>query len=123
MDAHDDWSCPAGLEGGPLAGAELPWLWDGLRGVLEDGCAGIVECDLARAPADARTIDALARLQVVARRLGCRLRLRHMAPELVDLLEFAGLAGVLGVEAGREGEEREQPGGVQEEGELGQPAP
>ena len=40
---------------------------------------------------DAVTIDALARLQLTARRLGCRLRLRHASPELRELVAFMGL--------------------------------
>jgi len=44
------------------------------------------------------TIDALARLQVGARRLGDRIRLRNASRELQDLLALTGLSGVLPVE-------------------------
>ena len=45
--------------------------------------------------------DALALLAVALRRQGSRLRLRHASPELVELIEFMGLAEVLRVEPGR----------------------
>lgn len=62
---------------------------------------------------DERTLDALARLQLTARRLGASIRLLDAGPALVDLIQLAGLAGVLevagsGVEVDRQVEEREQ---------------
>jgi STAS domain len=63
---------------------------------------------------DAVTVDALARLQLAAGRFSCRLVLRNAAPELLELVEFMGLAEVLmvdrfglGVEPRRQSEERE----------------
>jgi anti-anti-sigma regulatory factor len=47
------------------------------------------------APPDATTLEAIARLALVARRRGAELRLRGPSDELRDLLEFAGLASVL----------------------------
>jgi hypothetical protein len=44
---------------------------------------------------DAVTVDALARLQLAARRLSCRLLLCNASPELLELVEFMGLADVL----------------------------
>ena len=46
------------------------------------------------APADLEAVDALARLQLVATRLGVRLRLRHSSSDLLDLLNQVGLAEV-----------------------------
>jgi hypothetical protein len=85
-----------------------------------------IVCDVRAAPADAVMLDCLARLQLVARRLGSEVRLRHASPELLDLIAFAGLADVLqaealAVEPRREPEEREQRLGVEEERELGDP--
>jgi hypothetical protein len=40
-------------------------------------------------------VDALARLALVAKGLGCHLQLGHASPELRDLLELAGLADVV----------------------------
>lgn len=76
---------------------------------------------------DCTTVDALARLQLTARRLGRHVCLRHASRELVELLTLSGLSDVLpceagsGVEVGGEGEEREEPGGVQEERDAGDP--
>lgn len=47
---------------------------------------------------DLGTVDALARLQLVARRLGCRIRLVQPAPALVELIEFAGLREVFEID-------------------------
>ena len=58
---------------------------------------------------DAGTIEALARLQLTARRLGCQVRLRDPSRELRELLDLFGLSDVLRVEPGRQPEEREQP--------------
>jgi len=50
------------------------------------------------ADADVVTVDALARLQLEANRLGCRMRLRDASAELLELVAFMGLADVLPVE-------------------------
>jgi anti-anti-sigma regulatory factor len=73
-------------------------------------------------PADAATVDALARLQLCARRRGLDIRLRGASGELRDLLALCGLGDVLRVEAGGQAEEREQGIRVEEEGELNDPA-
>ena len=51
----------------------------------------IVFCDVDGVRADAEAVEALARLQLVARRAGCDLRLRNASPELRDLVAFMGL--------------------------------
>ena len=72
---------------------------------------------------DAGTVDALARLQLAARRRGCCIRLYDASPELLELLDFMGLSDVLlGVEPGGQTEEREHGVGVEEERELDDPA-
>ena len=63
----------------------------------------------ARRP-DLALVDALARLQLDARRRGGRLRLRNVTDELRGLLELVGLADVLAVEPRRESELGEQLG-------------
>jgi hypothetical protein len=63
-------------------------------------------------------VDALARLQLSARRGGYRVRLVEAPGELVELVELVGLGEVLGVEARRQPEKREERVGVEEEGEL-----
>ena len=52
-------------------------------------------CDVSDVPADAVTVDALARLQLGARRRGCRVRLVNATSELRELVAFMGLAHVL----------------------------
>ena len=75
---------------------------------------------------DAAAIDALARLQLVARRLGRQVLLRDAGADLVDLLQLVGLVDLFpSIERSREPvgqvEEREQMGGVQEERDPGDP--
>jgi ABC-type transporter Mla MlaB component len=82
----------------------------------------VLDCsDLAEA--DARQLDGIARLCLRLKRRGCALRLAGPGEGLLELIELAGLAAVLGVEAGGEAEEREDPGGVQEERDLRDQAP
>ena len=71
---------------------------------------------------DAITLDALARLQLTLSRLGLELCLRNPSTELQELIVFVGLGDVLRVEAGGQAEQREQSLGVEEEGELDDPA-
>jgi hypothetical protein len=65
---------------------------------------------------DIGSVDTVARMQLAAKRLGFRLRLAP-TEEMLELLELCGLVEVLG-----EPEEREEPLGVEEEGELGDAA-
>ncbi len=51
--------------------------------------------DVGGLAADATTIDALARLALIARRHGCEPQLCHASQELRDLIQFAGLTEVL----------------------------
>jgi hypothetical protein len=64
-------------------------------------------CDVGALAPDAAAVDALARLQLTARRLGYEIRLRDASVDLQDLLDFVGLRNVLCVEAGGQAEERE----------------
>ena len=83
---------------------------------------GPIVCDVGGLEEpDVLTIDALARLQLVAIRSGRRLWLRHAPDELRKLIALLGLAGVLPLgaplrlETVGQAEEREQCRGVQEE--------
>ncbi len=80
-----------------------------------------LDCGPLKAPT-AGTIDQIARLQLKARRCGCELKLRNADPCLLELIGFVGLGEVLRVESRRQAEEREQPGRVEEEGELTDPS-
>src|SRR5947199_5526350 len=90
---------------GRVARAQVPSLCDRMYALLEDSGAGVALCDVAAVDADAVTIDALARLQLTARRLGRQLRLRRATDELLDLLSFTGLTDVLRVEPCGQAEE------------------
>jgi hypothetical protein len=73
---------------------------------------------------DLAVVDTIARLTLEERRRGRVLRLGRVSIELQELLVLTGLDGVLlGVEPGREPEEREDRVGVEEERELDDPAP
>jgi hypothetical protein len=80
-----------------------------------------IACDVGGLRPDAVAVDALARLQLHARRLGLDVRLHGGSSELQELLAFVGLQEVLGVETGGQAEEREERGGVEEERQLGDP--
>ena len=80
-----------------------------------------IDLDASGFAPDVATVDALARLQLAARRAGRRLRLRKAPDELVELITFCGLDEVLGVEPRRQTEEREERLGLEEEGDLGNP--
>jgi hypothetical protein len=72
--------------------------------------------------ADLRTVEGLARLRLAARRSGIELRLARVPAELEELITFVGLAEALGLEPRGQAEEREERVGVEEEGELDDPA-
>ena len=81
---------------GPIAREDLPGLSDRVCKVLQASDAEIAICDVSGVQVDAVTVDALARLQLAARRHGCRIRLCGSAsPELLALVEFMGLTDVL----------------------------
>jgi hypothetical protein len=54
-----------------------------------------LQCDVAGEAPDMATVDALARMALSARRLGCSIVLRHASGELRTLLELTGLEGTL----------------------------
>jgi hypothetical protein len=81
-----------------------------------------ITLDVSALPPDVLTIDALARLELAARRGGLRFRLRDASDQLRDLIAFVGLADVLRVEPRRQAEQGEERVGVEEERELDDPA-
>lgn len=77
--------------------------------VVDDGADEVVvEIDAQRL--DLGLVDALARLQLEARRRGWTVRVRDGTGALRGLLELVGLAEVLAVEAGGQAELLEQLG-------------
>ena len=65
-----------------------------------------------------QVVDRLARLQLYALRHGYRLALVDPPGSLRELVELVGLSEVLGLELQRQPEQREERGGVQEEGHI-----
>ena len=79
---------------GPITRADLPGLCDRVCAVLR-ASGDLVACDVCGVEPDAVTVDALARLQLAARRLGCCVELRNASSELLELVELMGLTHVL----------------------------
>jgi ABC-type transporter Mla MlaB component len=80
---------------GPLTRADLPGLTERLSRELAGCGRGTVLCDVREVPSDGVAVDALARLQLAARRHGCCVRLQGASGELRDLVSFMGLQNVL----------------------------
>jgi ABC-type transporter Mla MlaB component len=80
---------------GPIARGDLPGLCERVCGLFEASDAPLALCDVSGVEPDAVTVDALARLQLAARRRGCQVRLQHASSELVELVAFMGLDAVL----------------------------
>jgi hypothetical protein len=94
---------------GPIARADLPGLCDRVCTLLGGSGGGVLLCEVAGVEPDAVTVDALARLQLAAGRLGCQVRLRHASAELLDLVAFMGLANVLPDHRARNDEFPDEP--------------
>jgi ABC-type transporter Mla MlaB component len=80
---------------GPITRDDLPGLSDRVCALLRTSGATIAWCDVHTVPADAVCVDALARLQLAARRRNCQVRLRGASAELRALVAFMGLSDVL----------------------------
>jgi ABC-type transporter Mla MlaB component len=80
---------------GPITRPDLPGLCDRVCALLARRRSDIVVCDVHGVDSGAASVDALARLQLAARTLGCEIRLRHASPDLAALVELMGLADVL----------------------------
>jgi ABC-type transporter Mla MlaB component len=80
---------------GPIVREDLPGLCDRVCALLHASGGGVSRCDVAGVEPDAVTVDALARLQLAARRRGCQVRLRNASPDLLRLVDFMGLRDVL----------------------------
>ncbi len=80
---------------GPIARADLPGLCDRVCRLLAESSPVVALCDVDGVHPDAVTVDALARLQLAARRHGCRVLLRNASEDLRRLVELMGLTDVL----------------------------
>ncbi len=108
---------------GVIVESDIPILCRRVSTLLERTHADLVACDVGElVRPDLAAVDALARLQLTARREGAEIRLLNADDRLKELLRLAGLCDVvalraeLPLEAGGKPEEREQAGGVEEEG-------
>ena len=81
---------------GRIGPTEIPLICEWVGPLLASGDAGLVVCDVRGVvDPDAVTLDALARLQLTAKRMGHKVVIRHASHQLKDLLEFTGLRDVL----------------------------
>jgi ABC-type transporter Mla MlaB component len=103
---------------GSITPADVERICNRLRALAEGNGAPLVICDVAAVgDPDVATVDALAQLQLTARRLGRQIVLRNACDELRQLLFLVGLSDVVllagGSQPGGKGEEREQTRGVE----------
>ncbi|MEU6286359.1 STAS domain-containing protein [Streptomyces sp. NPDC005047] len=104
---------------GPVSRGETPRLCDEARALLEATRAGVIVCDVGGlGPPGLAVVDLLARLELTARRVGGRIRLRDPDPALHALLDLVGLR----FETEGQVEQREPPLRVEEAVEPGDPA-
>ncbi len=109
----------------PLDEAALDELCDRVRRLAGSDARPVI-CDVVGLKG-LETVAMLARLQLTARRLGGSIRVQSASAELHDVLRLVGLCDVLGpcapllLEAGGQAEEREEPRGVEEEGDPPDP--
>ena len=80
---------------GPIERDDLPGLCARVGMLLGGSRAAVAYCEVGTVAPDATTVDALARLQLAARRFGCRVHLRDASAELRQLVDFMGLSDVL----------------------------
>lgn len=72
-------------------------LCERLRAVIAATDAPMIDVVVGALPATCRSLQALARLQLTARRANRRIRLHRASPSLRHLLDFAGLADIVAV--------------------------
>lgn len=135
MHPPDEQRRPAGVFtwaiGPVIERADISVLCADLTALVRDSRANVIICDVGHITApDAVTVEALARLQLTARRLGRDIRICGASRGLRDLVAFAGLSDVLplaallagSAEAGGQAEQREQAIGVEKRVEPPDPA-
>ena len=107
---------------GAIAPADIPKLCDRIAVLIEaNDCEVVVDVGELVHP-DAAAIDAVARLQLTAKRLGRPLRFKNASCELAQLLDFCGLCAAvpaLVLEPVGQSEKREEVLGVEEEADPG----
>jgi ABC-type transporter Mla MlaB component len=113
---------------GVVARSGISRLCERVRALLNEEDGDVVVCDVsALVDPDAVAVDALARLQLTARRQGRRIWLHRACTRLQELLTQMGLSDVVPlaprswIEARGQAEEREPAGSIEEEGDPGDP--
>ena len=100
----------------PIRRADVPALCGRAHELMEGEPGEVLECDVAAmGDPDLTSVEALARVELTARRLGSDIRLRGASVELLELLAFCGLPFELVLETEGQSEEREEARGVEEE--------
>lgn len=79
----------------PIADGDIAGLCERLQRVIATSDVDVVVCDVRALPATCRAIEAVARLQLTARRANRTIRLQRASPALQELLDLAGLADVI----------------------------
>ena len=80
---------------GPLQRTDLPGLYARVCALFTANRGATLVCDVTGIAVDAVAVEALARLQLGARRNGCTVRLLSAPRELIDLASFMGLRDVV----------------------------
>jgi len=80
---------------GPLVRRDLPGLYARVCAQLASAAGGTLVCDVASVAVDAVAVEALARLQLGARRHRCRVLIANAPKELRELVDLFGLEEVL----------------------------
>lgn len=102
----------------PAGEEDLSRLCDSARSLLAATGATELVCDASALPPDLAAVNALARLELTARRAGARIVVRDPDPLLRNLLELVGLP----LQMEGQIEQREPPGRVEEGRDLHDPA-
>jgi ABC-type transporter Mla MlaB component len=83
---------------GRVTRAGIPAICQRVHELLETGDTKRVICDVSGViEPDAVALDALARLQLTAKRLGYQVKLRYACNELQDLIDLTGLREIVPV--------------------------
>jgi ABC-type transporter Mla MlaB component len=80
---------------GPLERRDLPGLYARICAQLAAAHGGTLVCDVTAVAVDAVAVEALARLQLGARRRGCRVLIANAPAELDELIRLFGLEEAL----------------------------
>ena len=107
---------------GPIAPNEVSALCERAQRLLDQSGADLIVCNVSLLPRpDVAAVEALARIQLLARGCGCEVVIRSKSSELSELLELLGLTDVLPiyeqlpVQVRRQSEQGKESSGVEEE--------